>query len=189
MAKRLCFLYTETNGLHQTHENVSKKNIYAFARLVVLNYEIGIINNGEYNEEFSIKQIIKPRCMIIPEETVEYHGITQSKALKKGLDPEVAIYNFLKHLQNVDIIISHSIDFHLKTIIAEAIRYNIIIDFNKFVIIDTISFHHKFGYLKLKDLATELKIKEIPEDNQSNCELIRDIFFKLYSKFKKSLLK
>ena len=188
MSKRVCFLYTETNGLHQTNFYVSKKNIYLFARLVILNYEIGSVNNGEYNEEITIKQIIKPRCMIIPENTIEYHGVSQTKATKKGIDPETAINNFLKNLENVDIIITHSIDFHLKTIISESIRYNIIIDFNKFVIIDTISFQHKYGYIKLKDLATKLKIKNINEDNANNCELIRDIFFKLYSKFKKSIL-
>ena len=126
--------------------------------------------------------------MIIPENTIEYHGVSQTKANKKGLDPDIAINNFLKHLENVDIIVSHSVDFHLKTIISESIRYNIIIDFNKFLIIDTITFHHKYGYIKLKDLAIKLNIKNINDTNTNNCELIRDIFFKLYSKFKKSIL-
>ena len=34
MTRRICYLYTETNGLHELDENVSKKNLFGFARLV-----------------------------------------------------------------------------------------------------------------------------------------------------------
>lgn len=188
MNKIICFLYTETNGLHKTNDDITKKNLFSFARLVVLNYEIGIVDNGEYIIEQNIKQIIKPRCMIIPEETIQYHGISQEKALVKGKDPEEVLNIFKTNLKNVDILVTHSADFHLKTILAESLKYNISIDLNKIIIVDTISFYHSFGFLKLKDLALKLKIKDIQEDNKHNVELIRDIFFKLYSKFKKSLI-
>jgi len=187
MNKKICFLYTETNGLHQTNDDITKKNLFSFARLVVLNYEIGVVINNEYTLEKSVKHIIKPRCMIIPEETVQYHGITQDKAMKKGIDPEEALNIFKADLKGVDILVSHSIDFHLKTIIAESLKYNISIDFNKIIIVDTISFYHSFGFLKLKGLAEKLKIKDIPENNKNNVELIKNVFFKLYSKFQKSL--
>ena len=188
MTKRICFLYTETNGLHKTNDEITKKNLFSFARLVVLNYEIGIVDNGEYIIEQNIKQIIKPRCMIIPEETIQYHGISQEKALGKGKDPEEVLNIFKTNLKNVDILVTHSADFHLKTILAESLKYNISIDFNKIIIVDTISFYHSFGFLKLKDLALKLKIKDIQENNKHNIELIRNIFFKLYSKFQKSLI-
>lgn len=187
MDKRICFLYTETNGLHKTNDEITKKNLFNFARLVVLNYEIGIVTNDEYIQEKKVKFIIKPRCMIIPEETIEFHGITQDKANLKGKDPEEALNLFKTDLKNVDILVSHSIDFHLKTVLAESLKYNISIDFNKIIIIDTISFYHSFGFVKLKDLAQKLKIKDIPENNKNNVELIKLIFFKLYSKFQKSL--
>jgi DNA polymerase III epsilon subunit-like protein len=188
MDKRICFLYTETNGLHKTTDELTKKNIFNFARLVVLNYEIGIIKNDEYTIEHNIKQIIKPRCMIIPEETIIFHNISQEKAIAKGIDPEEALTNFKTKLKNVDILVTHSADFHLKTILAESLKYNISIDFNKIIIVDTINFYHSFGFLKLKELALKLKIKDIIETNKNNVELIRNIFFKLYSKFKKSLI-
>ena len=187
MNKRICFLYTETNGLHKTNDEITKKNLFNFARLVVLNYEIGVVINDEYTPEKKVKHIIKPRCMIIPNETIEFHGITQDKANMKGIDPEEALNLFKIDLKNVDILISHSIDFHLKTILAESLKYNISIDFNKIIIVDTISFYHSFGFVKLKDLAQKLKIKDIPENNKNNVELIRNVFFKLYSKFQKSL--
>lgn len=186
MYKRICFLYTETTGLHQVNKNVSKKELFGYARMVTLNYEIGYVKDKEFIQEKMLKQIVKPRCMVIPQETVEYHGITQQIANKKGLDPELVINQFKDELKTVDIIVSHNVDFHLRTILAEAVRYNIILDFNKFVIIDTINFFHSFGFIKLKELASKLGIKQIPETNESNVELIRDVFFKLYSKFKKS---
>lgn len=186
MYKRICFLYTETTGLHQVNKNVSKKELFGYARMVTLNYEIGYVKDKEFIQEKMLKQIVKPRCMVIPQETVEYHGITQQIANKKGLDPELVINQFKDELKTVDIIVSHNVDFHLRTILAEAVRYNIILDFNKFVIIDTINFFHSFGFIKLKELASKLGIKQILETNESNVELIRDVFFKLYSKFKKS---
>ena len=90
-------------------------------------------------------------------------------------------------LKNVSIIVSHNIIFHIRTIQAECIRYNLANDFSKFIIIDTISFFHSFGFIKLRDLATNLGIKEIPETNEFNIELIKNVFFKLYNKFKKSI--
>jgi DNA polymerase III epsilon subunit-like protein len=188
MNKKICFLYTETNGLHQTKDDITKKNLFCFARLVVLNYEIGSIINNEYIQEKKVRHIIKPRCMIIPDETVEFHGITQEKAVLKGIDPNEVMNQFKIDLKGVDILVSHGIDFHLKTVLAESLKYNISIDFNKIIIVDTISFYHSFGFLKLKDLAQKLKIKDIPENNKNNVELIRNVFFKLYSKFQKSLV-
>ena len=104
------------------------------------------------------------------------------------MDPCEALNLFKIDLKNVDILISHSVDFHLKTILAESLKYNISIDFNKIIIVDTISFYHSFGFVKLKDLAQKLKIKDIPENNKNNVELIKNVFFKLYSKFQKSLV-
>jgi len=186
MYKRICFIYTQTTGLHQTSENVSKKNLFEFARMVSLNYEIGFLKNNEFNQEKIIKHIVKPNCMVIPENTIPFHGITQEIAINKGINIDDIIVELKNNLKNVDIIVSHNIDFHLKTIISESVRYNINIDFEKFLIIDTISFYHNLGYIKLKDLVSKLSIKNI-SNNESNLELIKNVFFKLYFKFKKSV--
>jgi DNA polymerase-3 subunit alpha len=185
MPKKICFLYTETNGLHKSNEHVTKKKLYNYARLVVLNYEIGYLENNMFIIEKEVRRIIKPNCMYIPNETILFHGITNEKAFNEGYDIEEVILKFIKDLKNVDIIVSHNIDFHLKTVLSEIVRYNLIInkDFNKFIIIDTISFYHEFGLIKLKELGKKLKIKNI---NLTKIELIRTIFFKLYDKFNKS---
>ena len=187
MYKRICFIYTETNGLHQVNEDVSKKKLFGYARMVTLNYEIGYVKDKEFIQEKIQKQIVKPRCMVISQETLEYHGITQDIANKKGIDPEIIINEFKNELKTVDIIVSHNVDFHLRTILAEAVRYNINLNFNKIIIIDTINFFHSFGFIKLKELASKVGIKKIPKTNETNVELIRDVFLKLYTKFKKSI--
>jgi DNA polymerase III epsilon subunit-like protein len=191
MSKRICFLYTETNGLHQTHENVSKKKLFAFARLVTLNYEIGYISNNKYIQEKKIRHIVKPKCMYITPETIIFHGITQEFANTNGIDPEIIINELKNNLVDVNIIVSHNVDFHLKTILAESIRHNINLDISKKMIFDTVSFYHKYGPMKLKDLAKKLGIIDQENDtltnNKNNVELIKNTFFKLYDKFKKSL--
>lgn len=189
MSKRLCFVYTETNGLHQTSCDVSKKKLFCYARLVSLNYEIGIFKNNEFFLEKKVRHIVKPRCMTIPDETIEYHGITQEFACANGIDPEQVISTFKADIKNVDVIVTHSVDFHFKTILAESLKYNIAIDFNNYVVIDTINFYHSYGFLKLKELAMKLHLKDIKESNEENVELIKNVFFKLYVKYEKSLNK
>lgn len=189
MYKRICFLYTETTGLHQTNYPVSKKKLYTFARMVSLNYIIGYLKDNEFVQEKKVRKIVKPRCMYIPEETVEYHGITQEIAKSQGIDPELIINELKEDFKTVDIVVSHNIDFHVKTIQAEAVKYNISLDFSNFIIVDTISFYHSYGFAKLKELAAKLSIKDIPESNDNNVELIKNVFFKLYIKFQKSVAK
>lgn len=187
MYKRICFLYTETTGLHQTQEDVNKKKLFCYARMVTLNYEIGYYKDGEFVQEKKVRQIVKPRCMNIPEETIAYHGITQKRANKNGIDPEELILAFKNDIKFVDIIVSHNVDFHFKTILAEALRYNILLDLNNYIVIDTISFFHNYGFIKLKDLAEKLSIKNIQEKSKYNVDLIRDIFLKLYTNFEASI--
>ena len=65
--KKLCFIHTETNNLHQTTDDVSKKNLFNFARLIKLNYEIGIMKNNEFISEKCVETIIninKPRVNV-----------------------------------------------------------------------------------------------------------------------------
>jgi DNA polymerase III epsilon subunit-like protein len=181
MTKTICFLYTETNGLHKTQHAIYKKNLYLFARPVVINYIIGTVKDNLFNEIKNIKMICKPRCMHITDESIACHGITNDFALDNGIDPEECINTFLNDIKKVDIIISHNINFHLKTIIAEALKYNIDINFNNYIIIDTINFYHKYGFINLHNLANNLKIKEISD--KTKLELTRDVFFKLYSKY------
>ena len=185
MTKQICFIYTETTGLHKTNEMVSKKYLYNYARMVTLNYMIGHVEDNNFIQSKNIRMIVKPRCMNIPKETEQFHGITQQHALDSGIDPKQVIETFKKDIDNIDIIVGHNIDFHFKTILAEAVRYNINLNLSNYTIIDTISFFHNYGFIKLKDLATNLKVKVLSDTNDMNTVLIKDVFIKLYKKFEK----
>ena len=185
--KKICFLYTETTGLHNSYKPVSKKELYNLARMVSLNYEIGYLEDSTYIQEKAVRIIAKPRTMFIPKETEVFHNISQELALKEGTDPEEIIHTLKNDLEEykVSILVSHNVDFHLKTILGEVVRYNVILDVSKYIIIDTVSFYHSYGMIKLKELATKLKVKDIPENTSEYPELIRNVFFKLYKKFTK----
>jgi hypothetical protein len=66
-SKKICFLYTDTNSLHELNEDVTKKNLFGFARLVSINYEIGYVENNKFVSKINNRIIIKPRCMHISE--------------------------------------------------------------------------------------------------------------------------
>lgn len=184
-SKKICFLYTDTNSLHELNENVTKKNLFGFARLVSINYEIGYVEENKFISKINNRLIIKPRCMYISDESIKIHKITNEIANESGLEIETALNTFLNDIKDVEILISHNIIFHLRAIQAELIRYNIMFNFNKYLIIDTINFYHQFPYLKLKDLYEKLLNKK--SKNKSNLELIRKCFFTLYNQYDTSL--
>ena len=179
MSKKICFLYTDTNGLHGTNENVSKKNLYNFARMISIYYSIGTVDDTfKYTEIKNITNILKPKTINFDKVALNYHKITFEEAELKGIDNNIIISQLKSDLKDVDIIVSHNLSFHLKAIQVECFRTAITIDFSKFILIDTISFGHSYTYPKLVDLIKKLKIKNI--DNNTQLEQIRKVFIKLY---------
>jgi DNA polymerase-3 subunit alpha len=186
MSRKICIIYTETNGLHSSNEDVIKKNLYSFARLVVLNYEIGYRSHDkEFIIEKKVRKIIKPRCMFITNESIVIHGITNEIATNEGYDIEDVLNEFINDTKDVTVIISHNVDFHLKTLLAEYVRYNIKYSFNNKIIIDTISFYHNLSFPKLPILYKELFPKN--KKSKDNLTQIKDCFLKLYNEYEKSL--
>ena len=189
MPKLICFLTTQTNGLHESNDFVSKKHLFEFARPVLLQYTIGYREGKEFIETKKEKFIFEPECLVISKEAEKIHGISFSKASKKGEKSEYIMNRLKNDLKNVHVIVSHSIAFHIKALQVECFRTNVYIDFSNFIIIDTMSFYHKLEYPKLKDLAKELLKKDYSKKKPSyNIILIRKCFMKLYGKYEKSVL-
>lgn len=188
MTKKILVLHTETTGLHENEsESVSKKNLYTFARLVKLSYHINTYDGNFENVVPTISRIIKPHTININNST-KYHNITQDDAIANGIDIYTVLNEFISHLKICHVIVSHNINFHLKTILAEAVRFNIVIDVSKYTIIDTNTFFHNYdintkefsqGNITLDGLAKKLKIK-ITTDK---LELINLVFTKLYKQY------
>lgn len=188
MVKKICFIHTETTGLHEIRDSkVYKKNLFGFARLVSFSWIIA--SRTEYDKFMIAKKqkfIIKPRCLQIPENVVQFHGISQDIANKKGTEIEEVLNNFKNDLVGVSIIASHSLDFHLKTVQAELIRYNRAIDFNKYLLIDINSFDHKITPTTLQNLSIKLLKKKL-EDKTTAIDYICELFFKLYHDYEKEI--
>ena len=184
MSKKVCIIYTSTNGLHQTYDNVSKKNMYGIARLIALSYSIGYYDkDNKYIEEKRVNKILTPKSITFCKEAQKFHNITREKATIKGECSDVIIKIFKEDLKKIKVIISHNLEFHLKTIQAECFRTCTIIDFSKYILIDTISFQHNYSYPKLVDLEKKLKITK----SKNTIDSISKVFGNLYSTYETQL--
>lgn len=188
MFKKVCFVHTETTGLHEfQNEKVYKKNLFGYSRMVSFSWIIAV-RKDESNYEILKKEkfIVKPRCMIIPDDSVKYHGISHAIAIKKGNEIEEILDKFRKDIMDVKIISSHGLDFHLKTIQAELVRYNKAVDFNKYLLIDTNTFNHGITPSTLINIS-KVYLKKKLDDKSLVTDTICELFFKLYSDYESKI--
>jgi DNA polymerase III epsilon subunit-like protein len=182
MTKKILTIYTETTGHHTNNDAVvNKKHLYEFARLVKLSYSI---KTNDENKSTMISHIIKPHTFNV-NSSIQFHNITQDIANEKGISIYEVLNEFITKLKECDVIITFDANHHLKTILAEAVRYNINIDISKYIIIDIKTFFHNYSNISIEDLARNLKIKVISD----KVELIYNIFIKLYKQFEDSVKK
>lgn len=182
MSKKICFIHTETTGLHELmNDKVYKKNLFGFARMVSFSWIIATRESIIKREQF----IIKPRCLNIADDCIKFHGISHDIAMKKGSEIEDVLSKFKEDITGIDIIASHGLEFHLKTVQAELVRYNKAIDFNKFLLIDTNSFAHNINPSTLVNISNVYLKKEI-KDKTKTIDIIHELFFKLYSDYESS---
>ncbi len=172
---KICFLYTDTNGLHKCYDNVSTKNLYKFARLIAFHYLIGTYENGIFTETLKKTIILEPKTINFDKTAMSFHKITMNDAMTNGINNIQAITQFKKDIEDINIIVSHSLAFHLKALQVECYRTAIDINFNKYILVDMLSFGHNLDYPKLIDLIKKYNIKEVTQ-----LEQYRELFFILY---------
>jgi DNA polymerase III epsilon subunit-like protein len=179
---KICFLYTDTNGLHKTNDYVSTKNLYKFARLIAIHYMIGDYN-GTFKSSMNKNLILKPKTIYFDKVAQSFHKITMEDAESKGIENNKAITELKNDLADVKIIIGHSLPFHIKAIQGECFRTAIDINFGKYILIDMSSFGHSYDYPKLADMLVKYNI------NKKLCQLeqYRDLFFILYNNYVKTI--
>jgi DNA polymerase III epsilon subunit-like protein len=169
---KVCFLYTHTNGFHDTYEYVSKKNIFEFGRLIQLKYSIGSYNDNKFSEDIKEKYILTPKSINFNEKAVEVHGISYKKAEKKGHD-NVHIMNKLKEdLRGVRIIVGHNLNFHIRAIQVELFRSCVSIDFSNYILVDLMDFDRE-DKISLANLADKYNIDK---EKYTDIKLIKKIF-------------
>ena len=184
MSNKLCFIYTDTNGLHKTEENVSTKNLYNYARLIAVHYSIGSYINMKYVEEKNVSVILKPDTINFDIKYIIKHNITMEIANEKGIDNISAIQQLKEDIKNVDIIISYDINHNIKALQVECFRTAITIDFSKYVLIDTKLFNNSIINTCILELIKKLKIKT---KTINMLEQINLVFFNLYENYIKNI--
>jgi DNA polymerase III epsilon subunit-like protein len=179
MSNKVCFIYTHTNGIHETSEPVSKKNIFEFARLIQLKYSVGKYNGNKYIEEIKEKYTLTPKSITFNEKAQSIHGITKEKAGKKGHDNVHVMEQFKKSLEGVQIIIGHNLNFHIKAIQVELFRTCIDINFNNFILIDLMNFNRNEN-ISLSNISKKYNI-----DNSKylDIKLIKKLFPLIYNEY------
>jgi hypothetical protein len=180
---KICFLYTDTNGLHKTNEFVSTKNLYKFARLIAVHYIIGDYENGVFKNPINKTLILKPKTINFDKVAQGFHKITMEDAQNNGIDNNKIITELKNDLNEVKIIISYSLAFHVKAIQVECFRTAIEINFGKYILIDMSSFGHSFDYPKFADMLVKYNINK----KLTQIEQFRDLFLSLYKNYLKAI--
>jgi DNA polymerase III epsilon subunit-like protein len=193
----IAFITTETNGLHKKIYKLEKnksleqcmeiipnvdnkfKNLYMYAHLLSLKYNIGIFKDGKFTKTKSKKFIFKPNNFILDSNSIQFHGYTMEKLLKKGKNPYKILQEFTNDIKNINYLVFHSANYHIKAIQAELLRNCVYLNFNNYKIIDLNTFNHNITNPSLNNLA-ETFLKKV---SKNKLKMIKKIFFKLYNNY------
>ena len=117
---RVLIFDTETTGLPQT-KNINQKTLGKWPNVVQFSY---IIFDTELNEIVSSKDyIIKQKeGVVIPEVSINIHGISNEMSQEKGENIEIILKEFFYYLRQVDLIVAHNISFDRDMIMVELLR-------------------------------------------------------------------
>jgi len=111
---------TETTGLPQT-KFISPSTLHQWPYIVQFSYVIYDLSLNDIVE--SKDYIIKlPESILISEESIKIHGITNEISKKNGIPINEAINEFFYYLRGVDKLIGHNIEFDINMIKVELLR-------------------------------------------------------------------
>ena len=196
MRSNVVFIYTETNGLHQVKTPITGYNVHLYSNLVVLNYNIGFYSESKkkiiIKPENKNRIIVKPFGFIISKQSSKIHGITQEYAMENGTPIRQVLGKFLEDIKDIKIIISHNMDFNLKTLQAEIFRQRFYFNITNYKLFDLMelgdlenkleseNFDSKF--ISLKDLSIKYLDKDytVEKKRDYNLELYKKIFTSVF---------
>jgi hypothetical protein len=171
MNKIVCFLNTDISGEHSSDidEEMTKKDIYKLGRMASLNYMVGQYKDKVFTEIIHIDTQVSH---------IWLGGESENT-------PNVLLSNMKQHLSTVNIIIGYDVNYHIKSIISEALRYNIYIDFTKFILINLKTFNNNYETNNIKELYDILNDKK--DIVLDEIQMLICCFNKLYMKLVKTL--
>jgi len=154
---------TETTGLPNGVYVVENYNLNLWPYIVQLSY---IIYNDETNEIIKKKNsILKlPNNIIIPNNVVLIHGITNETSQKYGTDCVSSLIGFMEDYSKVDILIAHNITFDVNMIRVELLRHVLYDEFIKLK-------ETKKHYCTMKSTINLCNLKQI--NQRTKCEYLK----------------
>ena len=117
---RVLVFDTETTGLQKT-KIMSQDTLNLWPHIVQFSYVIYDINLNDIVG--SSNNIVKlGEGVIIPEESVNIHGITNDISNMKGTHINIILKDFFYHLRNVDLLVGHNVSFDINMVKIELMR-------------------------------------------------------------------
>ena len=117
---RILVFDTETTGLPKT-KKISPETLHLFPHIVQFSY---VIYDTETNDIVDTSDSIVKinEDIIIPEEVIKIHGITNEISKNNGINIEIVLNNFFGHLKTIDLLVGHNISFDINMVNIELHR-------------------------------------------------------------------
>jgi len=117
---RAIVIDTETSGLYPRGiRNVTMNNLDMFPYVVQFSY---LVCNNEEIEKIVNHIIRLPRHVIMDNETINIHKITNEISQQKGVDLRNVLLQFVEDLRGVNYVVGHNVEFDWTVIRAELHR-------------------------------------------------------------------
>jgi len=117
---RVLIFDTETTGLIPK-KKINQDMLHLCPHIVQFSY---LIFNTETNmiEKMNDSIVKVPNGIIIPEDSVKIHGIT-NEISQTGKPIQLILENFFKELKTVDMVVGHNISFDIDMVLIETMRF------------------------------------------------------------------
>jgi len=117
---RLLIFDTETTGLPGT-KIINPDTLYLWPHIVQFSYIIYDTETNSIVEMFDY--VVKVgENIVIPEESIKIHGITNERSMRSGVPIEDVLNEFFYYLQTVDKLIGHNVSFDINMVRIELLR-------------------------------------------------------------------
>jgi DNA polymerase III epsilon subunit-like protein len=117
---RFLIFDTETTGLPSS-KIINPDTLHLWPHIVQFSY---VIYDTDTNDIIDLHDsVIKViEGIIIPEESIKFHGITNEISKNNGVEIELVLMEFFYQLKKVDMIIGHNISFDINMVKVELLR-------------------------------------------------------------------
>jgi DNA polymerase-3 subunit alpha len=114
---------TETTGLPKFSKKDAVLEKSNWPDIVSLSYVVYDISNGKKLIK-KMDRIVKPQGWVIPEESVQFHHLTQEDAMENGENLYDVLANFIDDIQGARLIIAHNLRFD-KNVVFNAMKWRL----------------------------------------------------------------